>query len=233
MPPKRKTRSVSGDKYAGGPCDLPDSDLPTHGDVVRHFYFVSITEKDYLTQIHLVEEKIIQVWQKCNPRLPLRQKKKIYDKLKGFLDSVKCFDQKKLKLQARKYLLSQKDKLFDIAACCCSLPVVTCDNPSVKCKANSCASTHILCKCPLESKIPAEDREYMRDQRQKTGTRGAFQMRGRDMLAAAQDRAKQQRAATKMERMAQNKQQVRHEHLDQVVVNPHIEVSPYLFTWLD
>jgi hypothetical protein len=56
------------------------------------------------------------------------------------------------------------------------------------------------------SKIPAEDRENMGDKCQKTGTTGAFQMRGRDEIEAAQDRAKEQRAARKMERMAYNKQ---------------------------
>ncbi len=55
-------------------------------------------------------------------------------------------------------------------------------------------------------------------------------MRGRDEIEAAQDRAKLQRAARKMERMAYNKQQIGHQHLDHVVVSPHMEVSPYLFT---
>lgn len=204
---------------------MPESDLPTHGDVARYFYFVRVSEKDYVTQIHMVEEKLIKVWQECNPRLPLRQKRKVYDKVKGFLDSVKAFEQRRLKLQAKKYLVSQKEKLFDIAACSCSLPVVTCDNPSVRCKAESCATTHILCTCPLECKIPLEDREYMRDQRQKTGTKGDFQMRGRDKIAAAQHRAKQRRAATKLDRIAQSEQQAHRQHLAEVVITPDFAVS--------
>jgi hypothetical protein len=40
------------------------------------------------------------------------------------------------------------------------------------------------------SKIPVQDRENMGDKCQKTGTTGAFQMRGRDEIEAAQDRAK-------------------------------------------
>jgi hypothetical protein len=85
---KEKTRSVSGDKYANVPCDLPDSDLPTHGDVASYFYFVRLTEKDYPTLVNLVRERLIGVWQSCNPRLSLLEKKKVYDKLKHFLDKV-------------------------------------------------------------------------------------------------------------------------------------------------
>jgi hypothetical protein len=138
MGPKKKTRSVSGDKYANVPCDLPDSDLPTHGDVASYFYFVRLTEKDYPTLVNLDSERIIGVWQACNPRLPLLEKKKVYDKLKHFLDKVRSYDKKQLKLAAKKLLILQKEKLFDIAACNCDLPEVKCDDPVAKCNAANC-----------------------------------------------------------------------------------------------
>ncbi len=63
----------------------------------------------------------------------------------------------------------------------------------------------------------------MKDQRQKVGTRGNFQMRGRDILAAAQDRIQQQRASQKIARDQARHQRV--QHLFEVVANPDFEVS--------
>jgi hypothetical protein len=223
MGPKKKTRSVSGDIYANVPCDLPDSDLPTHGDVASYFYFVRLTEKDYPTLVNLVRDRIIGVWQACNPRLPLLEKKKVYDKLKHFLDKVRSYDKKQMKLAAKKLLILQKEKLFDIAACNCDLPEVKCDDPVAKCNAANCVKKHFMCQCPQQFKIPVEDREYMKDQRQKVGTRGNFQMRGRDILAAAQDRIQQQRASQKIARDQARHQRV--QHLSEVVANPDFEVS--------
>ena len=220
MATKQRTRSASGNKYTGAPCDLPESDLPTHSDIASYFSFICASEKDYHTQIHLVTDKLIQVWEKCNPRLPLIEKRRVFDKLKIFLTKVKSYDHKLLKLQAKKHLLSLKNKLFDIAACSCPLPIVNCDNPSVKCQIENCSITHILCQCPVESKVPEADREYMRDQRSKVGTKGEFQMRGRDFHAAAQERAKQEREEQKKKRFATS-----HQHIEQIVATPDIEVS--------
>jgi len=80
-----------------------------------------------------------------------------------------------------------------------------------------------MCQCPVKLKIPVEDREYMKDQRQKVGTRGNFQMRGRDILAATQERLLQQRASQKIARDHVRHQRV--QHLSEVVPNPVFEVS--------
>jgi hypothetical protein len=220
MATKKRTRSASGNKYAGAPCDLQESDLPTHGNIASYFSLICLSEKDYQTQVHLVTDRLIQVWEKCNPRLPLLEKRRVFDKLKVFLSKVKSYDQKKLKIQAISHLLSIKEKLFDIAACHCLLPIVNCDNPAVKCKIENCTITHILCLCPQEAKVPDVDREYLRDQRSKVGTKGQFQMRGRDLAAAAKEKAKQKRELRKKQRIARSQ-----EHIEHVVVIPDIEVS--------
>jgi hypothetical protein len=85
-------------KKEEGPRDLPRSDLPTPTDVECYFYLMCVRGKNYFLQIHLVEDKLIQILQKCNLRLPLQQMWKVYDKVKGIVDSVKVFDQKKLKM---------------------------------------------------------------------------------------------------------------------------------------
>jgi hypothetical protein len=71
-PKKRTLRAKSAEKFGGGPCELPDSDLPTYGDVARYFYLVQQQEADFRTQVDLVEQKLIGLWQKCNPALPLK-----------------------------------------------------------------------------------------------------------------------------------------------------------------
>jgi len=223
MASKTKTRAASGDKFAGYPGELPKSDLPTHGDIARYFYLVSSGENDFYSQIRIVQDKLLDVWQACNPRLPLIEKKEIFSKLKKLLTNVKDFNFRKLKLNAKKHLLSIKDKLFDIAACSCSLPIVTCDNPAVQCKIVNCSVEHIICQCPPQLKVPIADREYMRDQRSKVGTKGQFQMRGRDVKGSAHQSARDKRVEENKRRLAlRNK---RKQHMDQVVANPDIEVS--------
>jgi hypothetical protein len=217
MASKKRTRSASGNKYIRAPSDLPESDLPTHSDIASYFSLICASEKDFNTQIKLVRKKLVEVWCKCNPRLPLLNLKRIFEKLKTFLTKVKSYDHKSLKLQARQHLLSLKDKLFDISACSCTLPIVDCDNRSVQCKVENCTVTHILCQCPSGCKVPDIEREYLRDQRSKVGTKGQFQMRGRDLAAAAQERARQQREEEKEHR--------RQEHLEEIIVTPDIEVS--------
>jgi hypothetical protein len=218
MAPTVKTRAVSGEKYGGSEQLLPEVDLPTGSDIARFFYHVCLTESDYNTQVRLVAEKVISVWGNCNPRLPLKSSKQIWNKLKAFLDLVKSFNWDRLTASRRKLLNEKKDKLFDVAACLCELPIVTCDNERVKCSAENCERTHIVCECPVGMKIPIEEREYLRDQRSKVGTKGQFQMRGR-VLQAAADRRVRHGAR-------------RSEDLTQIVVHPVFEVNTSTGTYL-
>lgn len=227
MMAKARTRIASGEKFGGSPSDLSESDLPTNADIARYFYFVCCTETDYITQLHLVQSRLLEIWEKCNPRLPLRNNKAIQLKIKGLLDSVKSYNQKRLKPQAKKYLISKKDKLFDISACSCPLPVVSCD--VVHCAEDNCRLRHIVCQCPRKFKIPVEDREYMRDQREKSGTIGKYQMRGRDRKGAALEKAKQKRAEAKKGRTARLEAKKQGQYLDEVVINPVFEVGSLTF----
>lgn len=47
---------------------------------------------------------------------------------------------------------------------------------------------HIICVCPAAAKVPIEERAYLRDQRSKTGPKGAFQMSSVDISAVKRDR---------------------------------------------
>ena len=178
MGPRKKptTRTQSSEKFGGSPAELPTTDLPTYSDVARYFYLLCTLEKDFNTQLELVKEKIKEVWFSCNARLTLIEDKSLYTKLKRFLHKVKQSNFDKTTLAVKENLSKLKDKLFDISACTCQLPIYACDSKFVRCTRDQCDLQHCICECPPERRIPAEERLYMRDQRAKTGTRGAYQM---------------------------------------------------------
>ena len=217
MGPKKKTRAVSGDNFGGSAADLPESDLPTHKDITRYFYSVSLTEKDYPTQISLVVEKVTEVWRKCNPRLPLLEKTEIFRRMKRFFDKVKAYNRKHLPVSAVATLVKKIDKLFDISACRCELPIVPCSSKLVRCSVLNCQSVHIACECLPQLRVPDEEREYMRDQRSKTGTKGALQIGPVDRRTLATEKAKIARRAKQPPMRGQ-----RHH---QIVADPVNEVS--------
>ena len=83
------------------------------------------------------------------------------------------------------------DKLFNILTCSCDF--VDCGN--VKCSEESCASVHINCKCPRDSMIPRLDLAYIKDQREKIGTKGQLQM----ALGDAKETTRQMKAMKRKE----------------------------------
>jgi hypothetical protein len=186
MAPKRKkTLLKSAEMFAGSATEIPDSDLPTYGDVARYLYRVQETERDFNAQIHVVTERIIEVWNKCNPKLPLKQGKVLNVQVRRFLQKVKQFNVRKLSSGRSINLEKIKDKLFDIAACSCALPMLSCDSQYVRCDGKNCSKKYIVCECPVERRVPAAKREYILDQRSKTGTKGRFHMGAVDRKAAA------------------------------------------------
>jgi len=197
MPPKGKpTRGKTSQNYGGVFADLPTTVLPTYGDVARCYYFVRNAEKHKPTQIKIIQDKIENVWQQCNPALPLMQKKSLTRKLTLFITRVKDFDIKNLKAAAKKPLLAVKEKLFDISACTCQLPILECKSKLVFCNAEegTCNKIHINCECAPEKRVPVEEREYLRDQRMKTGTFGGrFQFGGRDLAAVQREERREHR----------------------------------------
>jgi len=153
MAPSAKKRSVVSEKYGGVSQGLPETDLPTYKDVARYFYFVSLKEKDYNSQIRITEEKVTPVWAKC--RLPLIDKVPLRNKLKRFFDKVKNYDQKIMKPAARKVFDAKREKLFDIAACSCELPILPCASRSIRCAVSYCKLQHIACDC--QKRVPVEE----------------------------------------------------------------------------
>jgi hypothetical protein len=169
MPPKGKPSAVSAGNFGGTASELPESDLPTHSDIARYFYLVSASEPDYRDQIHLVVKKLFSHWAKCNPRLPLMDKVRALSKLKIFLDKVKAYKRRGLKRASKETLVANKDTLFDISACRCKLPIVSCASKFIRCAVANCHTEHIACECQPQRRVPVEEREFLRTQRFRQG----------------------------------------------------------------
>ena len=67
------------------------------------------------------------------------------------------------------------DKLFDITKCKCL--IVLCADPESHCDSTSCDSNgaHINCSCERQLKLPKYDLVWVKDQREKVGTKSSHQ----------------------------------------------------------
>ena len=152
MPAKGRVTRQSK-KFGGSPADLPTSDLPTYQDVARFIYKLKDTDciKDKQDILKIVSQEFKKIWIKCNPRLILLNEKSRYVKLLRFYDNVIAWNSNKIKPLTRKLMTKNKNKLFDILACCCSLPVLDCSDRNIKCPG--CPNLHIYCSCDIQSKV--------------------------------------------------------------------------------
>jgi hypothetical protein len=163
----RKTNET----YGGGAAELSTTSLPTYSDVARYFYHVRHIEKNHSTQINLVKERIEEVWQNALA-IPLLNNLSLRRKVVKFLNKVKAFNYRNLKVAKKDQLLLMKDKLFDISACTCQLPVFPCSSKFANCTVDKgkCTKKHISCECGPGKLVPLEKREHLLDLRIKFGT---------------------------------------------------------------
>jgi hypothetical protein len=169
-------------RFGGAPEDLKLSDLPTFGDIAKCYWKACESETTFKGHVKFVEQQLLSVWSRCSELIPLLRLCHITQKLERFLEKVRdSKSDKKLRQAQRDDLDRCRDTLFDVSACNCELPIVTCRNVRVNCRLPSCSTTHIICLCPPDRRIPAEECAYMRDQRHKVGTHGGnFRMAGPD-----------------------------------------------------
>ena len=184
------TRKKSEEKYGGGPCDLVLTDPSTYRQLIQYYYYLECADPcaDFWAKVQHVTRDLKSIWLSVNPRLPLIHEKSIDRKVKDLFVTVKDINRKHAKANAKRNLDSKLDKLFDISACSCPLEIVPCNDSRIYCKKDKCTKEHIICICPAAAKVPIEERAYLRDQRSKTGPKGAFQMSSVDISAAKRDR---------------------------------------------
>jgi hypothetical protein len=150
------TRRSSGKYFGGQPSPLDITEPPTNRQVIQYSYFIKnscpdIKEYDISK---MIADDVVKIWSSVNPSLPLHD---TYNVVKS-VDRL-CF--KKAKEINRKCLskvqvqnMEKKlDKLFDISACTCNLPILPCDDRAVRCNKEKCLAQHIICTCPPSKKV--------------------------------------------------------------------------------
>ena len=150
------TRSDSADKFGGQPSPLDRTEPPTLRQVIQYSYFLQNSHpdlKDY-DIAKTIAKAVTGIWQAVNPRLPLYEE---YYVIK--LVDIVCFKKakeincKSLSTVKEQHMEEKLDKLFDISACICKLPVRPCDDNAVKCKKENCQAQHIICTCLPSKKV--------------------------------------------------------------------------------
>ena len=157
--PRSSTMAV---RYGGMPRDFRNNDLPTYGDVARCFYKTLDVEKKLVAQVNLVKDQLENSWQNCCPALPLLCDKSLQKKLSRFCEKVKRVNYSNPSAQLVTEMEHLTDKLFDISACSCDLPIVACDHNRVHCRQANCVEDHFICECAPDKRVPREDRAYLR-----------------------------------------------------------------------
>ena len=158
-------------KFFGAPRHLSDSDLPTFSDIAGCYWKASETETTFKRRMTCVHKELMKVWEKCCPVVPLISSRGLLCKLGRFLTKVKYTSlTKKCSKQLLDDLNTMSQKLFDISACSCELPTAACSDPRVNCTSVTCSTVHILCLCQVKKQVPPEERQYIRDQRSKSGS---------------------------------------------------------------
>ena len=176
MPPKNKTRSSTYCEMIGPPADLPPSDLPTLKQVLQKCAYVKLNLKvlNKATTVSVAKE-LIQIWKSVNPNIPLTSK--VQRKVKRSYDDYLKLTQNHINNSKKEAEFRSKlDKLFDICSCHCSFI-----EHSNKCELN-CKTVHINCNCHRDYKIPVIELNFIKDQRDKVGPTGKFQLGSVDTL---------------------------------------------------
>lgn len=176
MAASRSTRKQVEHGVFGHPSDLPPSQLPTLGDVLRQVWKYKCEEEE-VTQRKFVQKNdalnqalsdVSDLWEKAignRKEVPLISVKAGIGRLKRIYEKGIDLNKKKIKNDSPKVkeeILKFKDnmlKLFDICSCSCSS--ISCQ--LVRCKLKQCDGFHLDCRCDI--KVPKREIMFLIDQR--------------------------------------------------------------------
>ena len=174
----RQTRLSSSKQFGGAACELECTNPSTFRQIINYHHFLRNTAPGSSMNklVDTIHEKLVCIWEKVNPDLPLMKPRNIKSKVKKTLMEAEQASRKRLSVRSRFRLYSQLDTLFDISACQCSLPKLPCSDKNIKCSRPHCTIEHIGCLCPSLMIVPIVDRLYLKDQLQKIGSKGKYQL---------------------------------------------------------
>ena len=190
---EKKTRlSVSTllSNIIGAGKEFITSELPTSRDILRYgIYLREQSDCDIRTytvnQLSCdLSKAIIQQWKKASLEYPVViSEKAIIAKVKRLWElGIKVAQDRAKTVETSKFW-SVCDKLFDILQCTCEIKACTSE-----CKSK-CTDIHLKCLCKKEQKIPPLELKFVAAQRTKSGSKGAVQIGGRDVIESKRQNA--------------------------------------------
>ena len=148
---KRKptlTRGDCGTRFGGQPSPLNVTEPPTTRQIIQYGYFLQNSVpgmKDYDMAKRIASE-VILIWKGVNPRLPLYSHYYVVKLVDKAFKQAKEINRKSLSAAKKHNLEAKVDKLFDISACTCKLPIRPCrpNDKVVACVKDKCSALHLV-----------------------------------------------------------------------------------------
>lgn len=169
--------------FIGSGKPLMVSELPTLRDVLRYGLFLREQKFESIrsyTVIKLAQDvypTVIHCWRNVNPLFVppiLNTRSTILKKIqKNWHLATKLSHPTQGKSSEREVFIQSLDRLFDILSCQCN--IFGCIE--FKCVATACQyGVHAVCSCLKATKIPNEELQYVKSQREKVGTFSTLQL---------------------------------------------------------
>ena len=164
------TRKQTAHQLFGNPCDLPPTQLPTVGDVLRligkyKLEDVEVTNPKFANKNEAIKKAVNDVaslWEKAigdRSKAPILPDKTINNRIRRIYEKGLEITRSHPKEEIVAKFKDDMGNLFDI--CSCSCPSGTCE--AAKCKLNKCDGYHLLCNCQI--KVPKMEVRFLLDQR--------------------------------------------------------------------
>ena len=178
-------RGSSENSVLGPSAELPVADLPTLRDVLKQCKLLRERNVGVNSEysVHKMATAavplVLDTWRKANAMLVDKDVRKsdkaITAMIKGAWENAYSADNSNKKAKHRfinRNFDAKLDKLFDILYCKCDF--ASCED--ISCVKKSCDGVHIVCDCPERQKIPVIELAFIKDQREKIGSRGKLQV---------------------------------------------------------
>ena len=191
------------------------SELPTSRDLLR--LGILLREQsgdDHELSVSKLCEDILPIllgqWSKANAlfRYPvIKHEITILRRIKNLWNSASLVARGKGKSSEVRKLEDKLDKLFDVLNCEC--PIRECQN----CGCDGCeAGVHVSCACSKDSKIPVLEVAYIKDQREKVGSKGRRQIGSADV----KEHRRQCSAKERKDKKAENEQKRKAKEVEEI-----------------
>ena len=195
----RKSNSSKLSDFVGPGKKMLQSEVPTLRDCLQRGLSQQQEEERDKRQFTILEmmskvaSEVIAQWLKANhkfvPPVVIMEKsvtKTLVDSWGKVRDIAQGKITKKASVQEWKWKL---DKLFDITVCKCEIKL--CSDSNSDCGPDCATRAHVNCPCPMATKIPVLELEWLAYQRRKIGSVSGMQMGKNDKV----ETKKQQKAA--------------------------------------